>query len=102
MRLAVTIAREQNGKWVTLALPDSPIADQVAAFKKLKSDKKSASKYQSIMVLDSSDPVKRIKYSSLQEQEAILDLQKKMIAEDEKSKAKEAKAKESEVKEVKK
>ena len=98
MRIAVTIAKTQEGKWVALALPDTPIADQKVSFKELKSDKKTGSKYLSIMILTSSGQVKRAKYSSLKEQEAqrkLAEKQQAQLAKEAKAKAEAEKAKEA-------
>jgi len=71
MRIAITIAKGQDGKWSALALPDTPIQVQKDAYKKLRSSKDVASKYEQILVLTSSGQVKRVKYPNLKVQEKI-------------------------------
>jgi len=92
MRIAVTIAKDQKGEWKALATPEVPIQEQKDAFKKLRSDKDVASKYQQIMILTSSGQVKRVSYPDLEAQEAIRKAQAKADAEAEKVAEKEAKA----------
>jgi len=97
MRIAITIAKKQDGKWDALALPDTPIQEQKDAFKALRSDKDVASKYQQIMILTSSGQVKRVSYPDLKVQEDIRKAQAKAKAkadaEAKKVAEKEAKAK---------
>ena len=88
MRIAVTIAKDQKGKWEALATPEVPIQEQKDAFKALKGDKDVASKYQQIMILTSSGQVKRVSYPDLKAQDAIAKAKAKVVATDAKAKAK--------------
>jgi hypothetical protein len=65
MRIATTIAKIRNGKWESLATPDTPIQEQKDAFKALIKSGGDAGKYEAAIVLTSSGSVKRAKFKAV-------------------------------------